>query len=100
MTRLTLVTVAAQPLCGFSLGIAQVIIQGLLVFPRDWDTWGDHLPMVAQWIQARCLFTLDCSHWSNPGTNELLGPWAVAPFSGDYFIGLVLRDRRGREARS
>jgi hypothetical protein len=71
-----------------AFGVGHVFVQGLLVFPRDWDTLNYHLPMIDQWLQARCLFIPDCYLGSFPGNNELLGLWAVAPFSGDYFIAL------------
>jgi hypothetical protein len=70
------------------LGVGHVLVNGLLVFPRDWDTLYYHLPMIDQWLQARCLYTPDCWHWSYPGNHELFGLWAIAPFSGDFFNAL------------
>ncbi len=72
----------------FALAVGHVVVNGLLVFPTDWDTLNYHLPMIDQWLQAQRLFTPACFHWSNPGNHELLGLWAVAPCSGDYCIVL------------
>jgi hypothetical protein len=69
-------------------GIGHVIYNGLLRFPGDWDTLGYHLPLIDCWLQAGRLHVPHFSHWFNPGNNELLGLWCVAPFSGDFLISL------------
>src|SRR5262249_544298 len=48
-----------------------------------------HLPLVDSWLQAGGLYAPDCLHWYNPGGNELVAAWMVAPFSGDYLCGLT-----------
>ncbi len=70
-------------------GLGHVVSDGLLRFPSDHDSLMYHLPMVVQWLHAGSLYAPDCSHWSNPGNNELVGLWMVAPFSGDFLIGLT-----------
>jgi hypothetical protein len=47
-----------------------------------------HLPLVDKWLQARSLYVPDFSHWYNPGNNELIALWLVAPFSGDFLVSL------------
>ncbi|MCI0637897.1 MAG: hypothetical protein L0Y72_11710 [Gemmataceae bacterium] len=72
----------------FAFWLSHSIVNGVMQFPTDWDTLNYHLPMIVQWIHAQSLYAPDCFHWSYPGNNELLGFWLVAPFSGDFFIGL------------
>lgn len=72
----------------FAVWVGHVIYNGLLTFPNDWDTLMYHLPLVDHWLQAGGLYAPDCHHWSNPGNNELLALWAVAPFSGDFLAAL------------
>lgn len=67
---------------------ARVLGSGLFMLPSDYDTLMYHLPMIDQWIQAGSLYAPAGSHWSTPGNSELLGFWAVAPFSGDFLIAL------------
>jgi hypothetical protein len=69
--------------------IGHVVWNGLLTFPADWDTLAYHLPLVDQWLQARSLYAPDCVHWGNPGNNELLTLWLVAPFSGDFLFAVT-----------
>ena len=64
------------------------IMRGLLMLPDDWDTLMYHLPLVDQWLAAGSLYAPDASHWSNPGNNEILAMWLVAPFSGDFLAAL------------
>jgi hypothetical protein len=71
-----------------NLWIAHVITSGLLKFPTDWDTLHYHLPLIVHWAQAGSLFAPDNCLWSFPGNNEVLGLWFIAPFSGDFLIGL------------
>jgi hypothetical protein len=47
-----------------------------------------HIPMVDSWLQAGALSVPGSSVWYNAGNSELLGLWAVAPFSGDFWIPL------------
>jgi hypothetical protein len=68
--------------------MAHVFTKGLLRLPTDWDSLAYHIPMVDHWLQARSLYSPDCGRWTNPGNNELLGLWAVGPFSGDFLITL------------
>ncbi len=42
-----------------------------------------------QWLQTRSLYAPRDAFWFNPGNNELVGLWVVAPFSGDFLIGLI-----------
>ncbi len=65
-----------------------VLSSGLLTFPNHWDGLTYHVPLVDRWLQSRSLYVPGFSHWSHPGNNELLGLWAVAPFSGDFLLGL------------
>lgn len=69
-------------------GAIHVVAAGLLKFPSDHDSLMYHLPLIAQWLQARSLYAPSCSHWSHPGNSELVGLWLVAPFSGDFLVGL------------
>ena len=70
-------------------GVAHVVLAAVLRFPTDWDTLMYHRPLLDQWLQARSLYALSDAHWFNPGTNELLGLWTAAPFSGDFLVGLL-----------
>src|SRR5947209_16239448 len=65
-----------------------VVEYGLLRFPTDWDSLMYHIPLIDQWLQAGSLYAPRDAVWYNPGSNELVGLWAVAPFSGDFLIGL------------
>jgi hypothetical protein len=71
-----------------ALWAAHLVLNGLLAFPRDWDTLMYHLPLVDHWLQARSLYAPDAFRWFNAGTNELLALWIVAPCSGDYLAAL------------
>jgi hypothetical protein len=68
--------------------IGHTLADGLTGFVRDWDSLMYHIPLVDQWIHARSLYAPDCFQWSNPGGNELIGFWIMAPFSGDFFGSL------------
>ncbi|QDT17198.1 hypothetical protein CA12_33100 [Alienimonas californiensis] len=74
---------AAALLGGASLG------QGVLEYPRDWDTLMYHLPMVDSWLQAGSLGTQANAVWYNASGLEALALWLTAPFSGDFFAQLV-----------
>jgi hypothetical protein len=71
-----------------SLLVAHTILDGVLSFPKDWDTLAYHLPLVVHWIREGTLYVPNCADWYCPGNNEILGLWFVAPFSGDFFIAL------------
>jgi hypothetical protein len=71
-----------------SILVARVVFQGLLRLPDDWDTLAYHLPLLTHWLRERTLYAPDCAFGYVPGNNEILGLWAVAPFSGDFFIHL------------
>jgi hypothetical protein len=73
----------------FALWFGHVATAGLLRFPDDWDTLMYHLPLVDHWLQARSLYAPDGLRWSDPGNNELVTLWAVAPFSGDFLYALT-----------
>jgi hypothetical protein len=66
-----------------------IVRRGLLEFPEEFDTLMYHVPLIDHWLQRHSLYAPECLHWSNPGGNELLGLWMVAPFSGDFFIPLA-----------
>jgi hypothetical protein len=68
--------------------VGHIITAGLWQFPSDWDSLAYHIPLVDCWLQTRSLNTTGCSRWANPGNNELLALWAVAPFSGDFLVSL------------
>jgi hypothetical protein len=68
--------------------VGHAIVDGLTQFVTDWDSLMYHIPLVDQWIQAGSLYAPDCFQWSNPGGNELIGFWIMAPFSGDFFSPL------------
>jgi hypothetical protein len=72
----------------FAFWVGHCLLGAVFQFPDDWDTLMYHLPMVDHWIQARSLYAPDCLMWSNPGNNEVLALWLVAPFSGDFLFGL------------
>ena len=69
--------------------VASVIIQGVLRFPTDWDSLMYHIPLIDHWLQVGSLYAPDCAVWSFPGNFEILGLWLVAPFSGDFWLGLA-----------
>jgi hypothetical protein len=68
--------------------IGHVITEGIWKFPNNHDSLAYHIPLVDHWLQARSLYTTGCAQWANPGNNELLALWAVAPFSGDFLVSL------------
>lgn len=73
----------------FPFVIGYVVSHSLAQYPDDWDTLMYHLPLVDHWLRAGGLVARDCRQWSIPGNNELVGVWMVAPFSGDFFAGLM-----------
>lgn len=73
----------------FAFWVGHSVTAGLWRFPTDWDTLMYHLPMVNHWIQARSLYAPDGLRWSDPGNNELVTLWLVAPFSGDFLYSLT-----------
>lgn len=72
-----------------AVGAGLVVIQGLMRFPSDWDTLMYHRPLVDLWLQSGSLYVPKCAVWHAPGSNELLGLWWAAPFSGDFWVGLM-----------
>jgi hypothetical protein len=66
-----------------------VCFGGFLDFPSDWDSLMYHMPLIDQWLHARSLYAPDAFLWSNPASSELMGLWAVGPFSGDFLIALT-----------
>lgn len=73
----------------FAFWSGHVVSGGLLRFPDDWDTLMYHLPLVDHWLQARSLYAPAGLRWSDPGNNELVTLWLVAPFSGDFHYALT-----------
>lgn len=69
--------------------LGRVVAGGLLRFPSDWDSLMYHIPLIDHWLQEGTLYVPACPRWYFPGNNELLGLWVVAPFSGDFLIGLT-----------
>jgi hypothetical protein len=72
-----------------SWAIGHVVTKGLLGFPTDFDSLAYHIPLVDLWLQGGTLNATGCSRWANPGNNELLALWMVAPFSGDFYVALT-----------
>lgn len=70
-------------------GAGLVITRGLMRFPNDWDTLMYHLPLIDLWLQSGSLHVPECAVWHTPGNNELWGLWWAAPFSGDFWVGLI-----------
>ena len=68
--------------------VGHVITNGIVAYPSDWDSLAYHIPLVDQWLQTQSLWATRCDRWANPGNNELLALWAVAPFSGDFLAAL------------
>lgn len=73
----------------FAFWLGHVVTAGLLRFPDDFDTLMYHLPLVDHWLQAGSLYAPDGLRWSDPGNNELITLWLVAPFSGDFLYALT-----------
>lgn len=72
-----------------SLASTLIIVRGVLRFPNDWDTLMYHRPLYVQWIQDKNLLASGDAVWYNPSGNELWGLWLAAPFSGDFWVGLM-----------
>ncbi|VTR92479.1 Uncharacterized protein OS=Oscillatoria nigro-viridis PCC 7112 GN=Osc7112_2999 PE=4 SV=1 [Gemmata massiliana] len=72
----------------FAFWAGHAVTGGLLRFPTDWDTLMYHLPFVDYWLQAHSLYTPDVLR-CDPGNNELIALWLVAPFSGDFLYALT-----------
>lgn len=66
-----------------------IVIRGVLEFPNDWDSLMYHIPLIDLWRQTGSLYVPQNPAWYNAGNAELLGFWVVAPFSGDFWIGLA-----------
>lgn len=69
--------------------LGRIVITALLGFPEEFDTLMYHIPLIDQWLRARSLYAPDDAVWYNPANSELIGLWLVAPFSGDFLVGLV-----------
>ncbi len=72
--------------CSMLLG--NVIANGLLRWPSDWDNLMYHLPFIDHWIQNGTLAATQSARWSMPASSELLGLWCAIPFSGDFLVAL------------
>ncbi|MFV0443217.1 MAG: hypothetical protein ACK5Q5_06575, partial [Planctomycetaceae bacterium] len=72
-----------------SVSAGLVVIRGVIRFPGDWDTLMYHLPLIDLWLQTGSLYVPECAVWHAPGNNELWGLWWAAPFSGDFWAGLI-----------
>jgi hypothetical protein len=73
---------------GAAIGV-RAIERGLLQFPGDYDSLMYHIPLIDQWLQRGSLYAPAEAVWYNPGNAELAGLWLVAPFSGDFWVGLA-----------
>lgn len=65
-----------------------VIVNGLWAFPTEFDGLAYHIPLIDHWLQAESLYAPDAPMWWTSANAEVVGLWMVAPFSGDFFIGL------------
>ena len=74
--------------CISTLLLSHMLVEGVFTLPVDWDSLMYHMPMIDEWIQAGTLYSAASAYWWQPGVNELIGFWIVAPFSGDFLIGL------------
>lgn len=63
--------------------------RGVLQFPQNWDTLMYHRPLIDHWLQTSSLYVPECAVWFVPGNNELMGLWWGAPFTGDFWVGLM-----------
>ncbi len=72
----------------FSLFLGNVIANGLLRWPSEWDNLMYHLPFIDHWIQNGTLAATQSARWSMPASSELLGLWFAIPFSGDFLVAL------------
>lgn len=75
--------------CVAGLAVVLVAFRGLGEFPNDWDTLMYHRPLMNLWLQTGSLYVPQCAVWYNPSSYELLGLWWAAPFSGDFWVGLM-----------
>lgn len=73
----------------FAFWIGHNVVDGLLMFPTDWDDLMYHLPLVTSYIQSGSIYAPDAPRWSDPGNNELIALWLVGPFSGDFLYPLT-----------
>jgi len=69
--------------------LSHVVVDGLLRFPSEWDDLMYHLPTVDGYLQAKSLIAPDSPRWSDPGNNEIIALWFVAPYSGDFLYCLT-----------
>ena len=73
------------PIC---LLVSHSVLNGVLKFPSDFDSLWYHMPLINYWLQAGSLFVPDCARWYFPANSELIGVWATAGCSGDFFVPL------------
>ncbi|HQU41750.1 MAG TPA: hypothetical protein PK867_03015 [Pirellulales bacterium] len=71
-----------------ALLVGHVVVNGLLVFPEEFDALAYHIPLIDHWLQASSLYAPDAASWWTSGNAEVVGLWMVAPFSGDFLIAL------------
>lgn len=72
-----------------ALWLGHVVTRTAIEFTSEFDALMYHIPMIDYWLQAGSLYAPDGTHWANPGGNELIGLWMVAPFSGDFLVRLT-----------
>lgn len=68
---------------------AIVGIKAVGQYPQNWDTLMYHRPIYVQWLQHGTLNVKYDAVWYNPSGNEIIGLWCAAPFSGDFWVGLM-----------
>jgi hypothetical protein len=71
-----------------ALWFGHIVYRGLLTFPVHGDCLLYHIPLIDQWLQAASLYAPREGYWYYPGNCEVIGLWLVAPFTGDFLIGL------------
>lgn len=64
------------------------VLNGVLKFPKDFDSLWYHMPLIDSWLQTGSLYVPQCARWYFPANSELLGVWATAGCSGDFFVPL------------
>ncbi len=65
-----------------------LVYHGLGRFPNDYDCLAYHQPLMVHWLQDQSLYSPGCARWALAANSELLGVWMIAPFSGDFLVGL------------
>lgn len=77
---------AISRLSAVTLLVVHSAINGVLKFPEDFDSLWYHMPLIDSWLQTGSLYVPDCARWYFPANSELLGVWATAGCSGDFFV--------------